>query len=158
MYTDYDKKGWVSPEVYLRRPPSGNEKYRLDRMLTAAAERGVQVKIIVYKEVPETIHRKFFTVILLLFLMVTVRCSIYNSPLAYGPSVESKHTKNWLENCHKNIQVFRHPDWYASPKGAASSLNTLAQGAMKGNVGINDLKNLGDEEIGTLLFSFVFRL
>ncbi|RFU25888.1 hypothetical protein B7463_g10457, partial [Scytalidium lignicola] len=42
---------WLSPELYLRRPPSANEKYRLDRMLLAAAERGVKVNIIVYKEV-----------------------------------------------------------------------------------------------------------
>jgi hypothetical protein len=42
---------WLSPEVYLRRPPALNEQYRLDVMLKAAAERGVQVKIIVYKEV-----------------------------------------------------------------------------------------------------------
>jgi phospholipase D1/2 len=40
-----------NPELYLRRPPSQNEKYRLDRMLFAAAERGVKVNIIVYKEV-----------------------------------------------------------------------------------------------------------
>jgi phospholipase D1/2 len=39
------------PELYLRRPPSQNENYRLDRMLFAAAERGVKVNIIVYKEV-----------------------------------------------------------------------------------------------------------
>lgn len=42
---------WLSPELYLRRPPSKNEEYRLDRMLLAAAERGVQVNVIVYKEV-----------------------------------------------------------------------------------------------------------
>lgn len=42
---------WLSPEVYLRRPPALNEQYRLDVMLKAAAERGVQVRIIVYKEV-----------------------------------------------------------------------------------------------------------
>lgn len=42
---------WLSPELYLRRPPSGNEQYRLDRMLQAAAQRGVKVNIIVYKEV-----------------------------------------------------------------------------------------------------------
>ena len=40
---------WLSPELYLRRPPAKNEKYRLDRMLQAAAERGVKVRIIVYK-------------------------------------------------------------------------------------------------------------
>lgn len=40
-----------SPELYLRRPPSRNEQYRLDRMLRAAAERGVLIYVIVYKEV-----------------------------------------------------------------------------------------------------------
>ena len=39
---------WLSPELYLRRPPSKNEQYRLDNMLKAAAERGVKVYIIVY--------------------------------------------------------------------------------------------------------------
>jgi hypothetical protein len=43
--------GWLSPELYLRRPPAQNEQYRLDRMLQAAAQRGVKVNIIVYKEV-----------------------------------------------------------------------------------------------------------
>jgi len=47
---DY-RKGWLSPELYLRRPPARNEQYRVDRMLKAAAERGVKVNIIVYKEV-----------------------------------------------------------------------------------------------------------
>lgn len=42
---------WLSPELYLRRPPSKNEEYRVDNMLKAAAERGVKVHIIVYKEV-----------------------------------------------------------------------------------------------------------
>jgi phospholipase D1/2 len=42
---------WLSPELYLRRPPSANENYRIDRMLLAAAERGVKVNVIVYKEV-----------------------------------------------------------------------------------------------------------
>lgn len=42
---------WLSPELYLRRPPSYHEEYRLDRLLKAAAERGVKVFVIVYKEV-----------------------------------------------------------------------------------------------------------
>jgi phospholipase D1/2 len=49
---------WLSPELYLRRPPSKNEKYRLDRMLQAAAERGVKVSVIVYKEVPAALSRE----------------------------------------------------------------------------------------------------
>jgi phospholipase D1/2 len=36
---------WWSPELYLRRPPAQNEQYRVDRMLQAAAERGVQVSV-----------------------------------------------------------------------------------------------------------------
>lgn len=39
---------WLSPELYLRRPPAKNEQYRIDRMLFAAAKRGVQVNVIVY--------------------------------------------------------------------------------------------------------------
>lgn len=38
---------WISPEMYLRRPPSRNIQYRLDRMLQAAAIRGVEINIIV---------------------------------------------------------------------------------------------------------------
>lgn len=49
---------WLSPELYLRRPPSANEQYRLDRMLRNAAERGVLVNIIVYKEVPQALSRE----------------------------------------------------------------------------------------------------
>lgn len=39
---------WLSPELYLRRPPSKNEQYRFDRVLQAAAYRGVKVEIILY--------------------------------------------------------------------------------------------------------------
>lgn len=45
-------------EIYLRRPPSKNEEYRLDRMLIAAAERGVKVNVIIYKEVSQILTRK----------------------------------------------------------------------------------------------------
>lgn len=73
---------WLSPELYLRRPPSKNEQYRLDRLLFAAANRGVQINIIVYKEVTQAL------------------------------TLSSHHTKHWLEDNDKtgNIKVFRHPD------------------------------------------------
>ncbi|KAI0010017.1 phospholipase D/nuclease [Xylariaceae sp. FL0662B] len=71
---------WLSPELYLRRPPSRNEQYRLDNMLRAAAERGVQVRVIVYKEVTQAL------------------------------TIDSAHTKHALEALHPNIRVFRHPD------------------------------------------------
>ncbi|KAF5673758.1 phospholipase [Fusarium heterosporum] len=71
---------WLSPELYLRRPPAKNEQYRLDRMLLAAAERGVSVNIIVYKEVEAAL------------------------------TLNSAHTRTALEALHDNIRVFRHPD------------------------------------------------
>ena len=58
--TIYILDWWLSPELYLRRPPSRNEEYRLDNMLKAAAERGVQVRVIVYKEVPQALTCKWF--------------------------------------------------------------------------------------------------
>ncbi|KAJ5488689.1 hypothetical protein N7539_003579 [Penicillium diatomitis] len=71
---------WLSPELYLRRPPAQNEKYRLDRMLKDAAVRGVRVNVIVYKEVTQAL------------------------------TLSSSHTKHALEDLHPNIAVFRHPD------------------------------------------------
>jgi phospholipase D1/2 len=49
---------WLSPELYLRRPPARNAQYRLDAMLKAAAERGVMVYVIVYKEVTQALTCK----------------------------------------------------------------------------------------------------
>ncbi|KAK0714867.1 hypothetical protein B0H67DRAFT_225243 [Lasiosphaeris hirsuta] len=72
---------WLSPELYLRRPPALNKEYRLDAMLKAAADRGVEINIIVYKEVPQAL------------------------------TLNSLHTKHALEALHPtNIKVFRHPD------------------------------------------------
>ncbi|KAJ4351315.1 uncharacterized protein N0V89_006654 [Didymosphaeria variabile] len=71
---------WLSPELYLRRPPAKNQQYRIDRMLQAAAQRGVKVNIIVYKEVTQAL------------------------------TLSSAHTKHALEALHPNIGVFRHPD------------------------------------------------
>ncbi|KAK1752128.1 hypothetical protein QBC47DRAFT_306240 [Echria macrotheca] len=73
---------WLSPELYLRRPPAQNANYRLDNMLKAAAERGVMIYVIVYKEVPQ----------------------------ALTPVDRQTHTKHALEALHPNIKVFRHPD------------------------------------------------
>ena len=73
---------WLSPELYLRRPPAKNEQYRLDKMLFQAANRGVKIYVIVYKEVTQAL------------------------------TLSSSHTKHWLEDHDRtgNIKVFRHPD------------------------------------------------
>lgn len=83
--------GWLSPELYLRRPPAKNEQYRLDRMLQAAAQRGVRVNIIVYKEVTQALTR------------------IYIS----DPSVSGRYTR--ILTC---ISIFRS---YKAPFGRPSS-------------------------------------
>lgn len=115
---------WLSPELYLRRPPAQNEQYRLDKLLFAAAERGVKVYIIVYKEVTQAL------------------------------TLSSSHTKHHLEDNDKtgNIKVFRHPDHLPDKQTLASNIlsnirqsgmsaSKLAQlpgDAIKGIYGMND--------------------
>ncbi|KAG8962140.1 hypothetical protein FRC03_004555 [Tulasnella sp. 419] len=71
---------WLSPELYLKRPPADYQEYRLDRLLKRKAEQGVKVYVIVYKEVTQTMN------------------------------MSSHHTKNALQELHPNIIVLRHPD------------------------------------------------
>ncbi|OAC98061.1 hypothetical protein MUCCIDRAFT_150547 [Mucor lusitanicus CBS 277.49] len=71
---------WLSPELYLRRPPEKNQEFRLDRLLKRKAEEGVKIYIVVYKE------------------------------MAVALTINSAHTKLWLQGLHKNIIVVRHPD------------------------------------------------
>lgn len=40
---------WLSPELYLRRPPAKYPEYRLDRLLKRRAEAGVKIMVICYK-------------------------------------------------------------------------------------------------------------
>lgn len=42
---------WISPELFLRRPPYGNQYWRLDQILKRRAEAGVKIYVIIYKEV-----------------------------------------------------------------------------------------------------------
>ncbi|KAJ2994214.1 hypothetical protein NUW58_g1618 [Xylaria curta] len=97
---------WLSPELYLRRPPSRNEQYRLDNMLRAAAERGVDVNIIVYKEVTQAL------------------------------TLDSAHTRHALEALHPKIKVFRHPDHLPTSRSrldqvfSGLSLDNLKMGAL----------------------------
>jgi len=115
---------WLSPELYLRRPPAKNEQYRIDKLLFNAAHRGVQVNIIVYKEVTQAL------------------------------TLSSAHTKHWLERNDPtgNIKVFRHPDhlpdkttlassFWSSIKQtgmSASKLASLPGDVVKGIYGMNE--------------------
>ncbi|KAF9921945.1 hypothetical protein FBU30_007990 [Linnemannia zychae] len=71
---------WLSPELYLRRPPEKNEEFRLDRLLKKKAEDGVKIYVVIYKEI------------------------------SLALTLDSAHTKTWLQDLHPNIQVQRHPD------------------------------------------------
>ena len=143
--------GWLSPELYLRRPPSQNEQYRIDRMLQAAAQRGVKVNIIVYKEVTQALTRKYLTPTLPRYLhsllphttdaitralsglglAATFAALEYveaeNPLMAPILTVSSSHTKHHLENLHPNIAVFRHPDHLPDAQTIQSSVLSSLQ-------------------------------
>ncbi|XP_010794069.1 phospholipase D2-like [Notothenia coriiceps] len=68
---------WLSPEVFLKRPATDNF-WRLDEILKRKAEQGVQVCVMLYKEVE----------------------------MALG--INSEHSKKTLMNMHPNIKVMRH--------------------------------------------------
>ncbi|XP_033955135.1 phospholipase D2 [Pseudochaenichthys georgianus] len=74
---------WLSPEVFLKRPATDNF-WRLDEILKRKAEQGVQVCVLLYKEVE----------------------------MALG--INSEHSKKTLMNMHPNIKVMRHPDHVSS--------------------------------------------
>ncbi|KAL5335418.1 hypothetical protein BJX70DRAFT_401625 [Aspergillus crustosus] len=118
---------WLSPELYLRRPPAKNEQYRLDRLLHAAAQRGVKVNIIVYKEVTQAL------------------------------TLSSHHTKHHLEDLHQNIAVFRHPDHTPDRQGLtasiASSLSNLSLDALKlGQMSVDAMKGVYGIHEGIILY------
>jgi phospholipase D1/2 len=49
--TIYIADWWLSPELFLRRPPVDHQEWRLDHILKRRAEAGVKIYVIVYKEV-----------------------------------------------------------------------------------------------------------
>jgi phospholipase D1/2 len=55
--TIYIADWWLSPELFLRRPPVENQEWRLDQVLKRRAEAGVKIYIIVYKEVGILVFR-----------------------------------------------------------------------------------------------------
>ncbi|PHH82313.1 hypothetical protein CDD83_3303 [Cordyceps sp. RAO-2017] len=78
---------WLSPELFLRRPPYHKQEHRLDQILKRRAEAGVKIYVIVYKEVEAAL------------------------------TCNSRHTKHALEALcpegsagHGNVRIVRHPD------------------------------------------------
>lgn len=120
-------------------------------MLQAAAQRGVKVNIIVYKEVTQALTRKYLTPIVPSFLhsllprhtdpitstLSRLGLSAAFASLEYveagnpliGPFVTvcSSHTKHALEKLHPNIAVFRHPDHLPDAQTLQSSFISSLQ-------------------------------
>ncbi|KAL6704028.1 hypothetical protein ACN47E_008792 [Coniothyrium glycines] len=85
--TIYIADWWLSPELFLKRPPFYNQKWRLDQVLKRRAQAGVKIYVSVYKEVSAAL------------------------------TCNSQHTKKALmglikegEPGYGNITVMRHPD------------------------------------------------
>jgi phospholipase D1/2 len=85
--TIYIADWWLSPELFMRRPPYFNQEWRLDQILKRRAEAGVKIYVIVYREVEAAL------------------------------TCNSAHTKHALHALcpegspgHGNIRVMRHPD------------------------------------------------
>ncbi|KAI0150681.1 phospholipase D/nuclease [Xylariaceae sp. FL1272] len=78
---------WLSPELFLRRPPHENQDWRLDHILKRRAEAGVKIYVNVYREVEAAL------------------------------TCNSAHTKHALQSLcpegspgYGNIKIMRHPD------------------------------------------------
>jgi phospholipase D1/2 len=51
---------WVSPDLYLLRPPHKHAASRLDRLLELKAKEGVHVYVLLFKEPPDmTVNSKY---------------------------------------------------------------------------------------------------
>ncbi|XP_068386212.1 phospholipase D2 isoform X2 [Eschrichtius robustus] len=70
---------WLSPEIYLKRPAHSDD-WRLDIMLKKKAEEGVQVSVLLFKEVELAL------------------------------AINSDYSKKVLMLLHPNVKVMRHPD------------------------------------------------
>ncbi|KAJ9699662.1 hypothetical protein PVL29_005502 [Vitis rotundifolia] len=75
---------WVCPELYLRRPFHSHASSRLDALLEAKAKQGVQIYILLYKEV------------------------------ALALKINSVYSKRKLLSIHENVRVLRYPDHFST--------------------------------------------
>ncbi|KAI4349929.1 hypothetical protein L6164_010470 [Bauhinia variegata] len=71
---------WLCPELYLKRPFTGYSSLRLDKLLEAKAKQGVQIYVLLYKEV------------------------------SIALKINSLYSKRRLLNIHENVRVLRYPD------------------------------------------------
>ncbi|CAI9119042.1 OLC1v1020696C1 [Oldenlandia corymbosa var. corymbosa] len=75
---------WLCPELYMRRPFTSRTSSRLDSLLETKAKQGVQIFILLYKEV------------------------------ALALKINSVYSKKKLLGIHENVRVLRYPDHFSS--------------------------------------------
>ncbi|XP_004296873.1 PREDICTED: phospholipase D p1 isoform X1 [Fragaria vesca subsp. vesca] len=75
---------WLCPELYMRRPFHTHASSKLDSLLEAKAREGVQIYILLYKEV------------------------------ALALKINSVYSKRKLLGIHENVRVLRYPDHFSS--------------------------------------------
>ncbi|XP_027363621.1 phospholipase D zeta 1 isoform X2 [Abrus precatorius] len=75
---------WLCPELYLRRPFHTHASSRLDNLLEAKARQGIQIYILLYKEV------------------------------ALALKINSVYSKRKLLSIHENVRVLRYPDHFST--------------------------------------------
>ncbi|XP_051129842.1 phospholipase D zeta 1-like isoform X2 [Andrographis paniculata] len=75
---------WVCPELYMQRPFQEHKSFRLDYLLESKAKQGVQVYVLLYKEV------------------------------ALALKINSVYSKRRLLGIHENIRVLRYPDHFST--------------------------------------------
>ncbi|XP_052207226.1 phospholipase D zeta 1 isoform X2 [Diospyros lotus] len=75
---------WLCPELYLRRPFHAHASSRLDALLESKAKQGVQIYILLYKEV------------------------------ALALKINSVYSKKKLLGIHENVRVLRYPDHFST--------------------------------------------
>ncbi|TKA73070.1 hypothetical protein B0A49_02153 [Cryomyces minteri] len=116
----------------LERSGSQKLNYLIDRMLQAAAERGVKVNVIVYKEVAQALTHPMTRALTRFGLDIAFKSLEEvekTNPLIEPPvPVSSVHTKHALEKLHPNISVFRHPDHLPDRQTLQSSFLSSLQG------------------------------
>lgn len=75
---------WLCPDLFLRRPFASNEQSKVATILEDRAKAGVQVYILMYKEV------------------------------SIALKINSLYSKKKLQALHENIKVVRHPDHFSA--------------------------------------------
>lgn len=75
---------WLCPELYLRRPFHAHASSRLETLLEEKAKQGVQIYILLYKEV------------------------------ALALKINSVYSKRKLLSIHENVRVLRYPDHFST--------------------------------------------